>query len=558
MRSFPVPATAAGLLRRLRFRLFARAFSEQNVEGTAVRDCYFDIGNSWFDILRFVFSSSRDTPAVFNLQPSVYSLFSSGGVSLLAHMGTNMKRICIVDVAGLSPGLLRSVPRLWMNGLAQAPSPMAPTFPAVSASVQASMTTGVGPGVHGIIAGGIYRRQSKAMSFEERSNTLLSKKRFWHAKDMPRGTMVSLVFWANSLAGAADFVLGANTYHCSDSQLLGQPMELYWDIRKALPPFDHSMLWGPGASWQGARWIAQAAGEIWREYRPDLQWVYLPGLNFEIVRHGLKSGEAAGSRSSVRTTARPAPADVGQVCPTYQLPAEVENTLAEMDAMVHELAHGVLLDGGEVIVVSDGGYVGVNHWALPNLRLREAGLLKVIRTPEGEAVDLENSQAVAMVDHQVGHLFVDESVADAAARAVAADPAVAAVVPRDELFAPGLGHDRCGERIILAKNDAWLAPQWWDGRAGSPSRSAMPARQDDQSPADAGQVCPTYHCGYDPTELFADTGVDGGLSLVRASRGLVSPDPLDGCVFASTDGQAKAPPGVTDLPGTIREMMLGR
>jgi hypothetical protein len=386
------------------------------------------------------------------------------------------------------------------------------------------------------------------MSFEERSNTLLAKKRFWHAKDMPRGTKVSLVFWANALAGAADFVLGANTYHCSDWQLLGQPMDLYWNIRKALPPFDRSMLWGSGASWQGAKWIAQAAGEIWRTHKPDLQWVYLPGLNYEIARHGLGSGEA-------------------------------ENTLAEMDAMVHELAHGVLLEGGEAIIVSDGGYVGVNRWALPNLRLREAGLLKVVQTPRGEAVDLENSRAVAMVDHQVGHLFVDESIADAAARAVAADPAVAAVVPRDELFAPGLGHDRCGERIILAKNDAWLAHQWWDSRvgrfasgasgsahaAGDETGGAGTTRQDRDTQANTGQ-CPAYElpacqfkCGYDPTELLdAGDGATPDLSVVRASRGLVPPDPLDGCVFASTVVGSNVPSGVTDLPQAIRAMMFGR
>jgi hypothetical protein len=375
---------------------------------------------------------------------------------------------------------------------------------------------------------------------------------------MPRGAKVSLVFWANALAGAADFVLGANTYHCSDSQLIGQPMDLYWNIRKALPPFDRSTLWGPGASWHGAKWIAQAAGEIWQTHKPDLQWVYLPGLNFEIIRHGLESGEAENVLAervgrALPDTSHGHQAKSGHARPTG-LPGEVENALAEMDAMAHELAHDVLLDGGEVIVVSDGGYVGVDRWALPNLRLREAGLLKVVQTPHGEAVDLENSRAVAMVDHQVGHLFVDESIADAAARAVAADPAVAAVVPRDELFAPGLGHDRCGERIILAKNDAWLAHQWWGGRVGVGPGNGRPPMSSVRTTYDL-PAC-QLKCGYDPIELFAGAVPD--LSMIRASRGLVPPDPLDGCVFASTVAQAKAPSAVTELPAAVRAMMLGR
>jgi hypothetical protein len=294
-----------------------------------------------------------------------------------------------------------------------------------------------------------------------------------------------------------------------------------------------------------------------------LQWVYLPGLNFEILRHGLWLGEAAGrALPDIPGELR---AKSGGARPTG-LPGQVENALAEMDAMVHELAHCVLLEGGEVVIVSDGGYVGVNRWALPNLRLREAGLLKIVQTAQGEAVDMENSQAVAMVDHQVGHLFVDESIADAAARVIAADPAVAAVVPRDELFAPGLGHDRCGERIILAKNDAWLAHQWWDSRSSVRTTTH-------HAPADVGQACPSYEiptdglpacqlkCGYDPTELLAGAGAEAAkpdLSRVRASRGLVAPDPLDGCVFASTVAKANAPSGVTGLPQTVRAMMMGR
>jgi len=404
-----------------------------------------------------------------------------------------------------------------MDSLASPPRPIAATFPAVAASVQASMTTGVQPGAHGVVAGGIFRRQHRAFSLDERSNTLLNKKRFWHSRHLPRRPKVAMLFWSNPLAGAADAVIGASTYGPLPQLVADQPRGLYQRLADQIGPFDPRLVRGPGASWRAGEWIASAAAAIWRQLKPDLQWVYLPGANFEATRHGPQS-------------------------------AELLEAVSKIDGLARGLSEAVAASGGETLVVSDGGYVAVRRTALPNAALREAGLLKVRPGHAGEELDLVSSRAFALVDHQVAHVYCDdEAAAHEAADVLAGLEGVATVCPREELFCPGLGHDRAGEMIALAEPDAWLAYPWWE--------------PDQPAPALAYQADAVGKCGYDPCELFA--GREGGkidpdLGNVRASRGLVSTPVADQCVLGAT---CKLPgeigPAVTDVPEVLRRILFG-
>lgn len=426
-----------------------------------------------------------------------------------------MPRVCVIDIAGLSGRLLARAKGLWINSLPFAPRPMKATFPAVSASVMASMTTGVSPGVHGVIAGGIFRRQCKALSLDERSNTLLNKKRFWHSREFPRRPKVSLLFWANPLAGAADCVIGSFAYGPSSEMIADTPLGLYGQISAEIGPFEPSDVRGPAASWRASQWIAPAAQILWRTQKPDLQWVYLPGINFQAIRDGVDSDS-------------------------------VREVLVAMDGLARALAQDVLASGGEVIVTSDGGYVDVSRVAVPNVLLRRAGLLAAKAGDLGEVIDFEASRAMVMVDHQVGHLYCRDAAAAAEAAAVLSqDSAIAAIVPREELFEQGLGRYRSGERIVLAAPDAWLAYRWWE-EAASP-------------PAFAAQADAAGKGGYDPCELFAGPApgtIDLRLGNIRASRGLVPAPGGDPCVLAaSTDLPAPDDLNVMHLPQMVRWVM---
>ena len=58
------------------------------------------------------------------------------------------------------------------------------------------------------------------------------------------------------------------------------------------------------------------------------------------------------------------------------------------------------------LVAGEYAITPVDHVSYPNRVLREAGLLAVRETDDGEHLDLEQSRALALVDHQFSHVFV--------------------------------------------------------------------------------------------------------------------------------------------------------
>src|SRR5688500_18712434 len=109
-----------------------------------------------------------------------------------------MSRVCVIDLPGMSRELLTAVPGATALGkwlAKQKVAALTPSWPAVTCSVQATMTTGQPPSTHGIVANGIatfrspddqklvdassfasYRRD---VSFWEQSNQLVQARRFW-------------------------------------------------------------------------------------------------------------------------------------------------------------------------------------------------------------------------------------------------------------------------------------------------------------------------------------------------------------------------------------------
>jgi hypothetical protein len=428
-----------------------------------------------------------------------------------------MRRLCVINVAGASPRLLAAGGQGWLRSLPAPPRAMGTVFPAVPPAVQASMTTGVTPGVHGVVAGCVFRRQSRHIGRDERSNTLLNKKRFWHGRHLPESPRTAMVFWYHAMAGGADVVVGVTSYGPSCGRVVSQPLGVADELTGQLGPLDPGLLRGPAASWRASEWIASAARKLLRERPVDLAWVHLPGVNFELARHG---PEAHQTREA----------------------------LAGVEKLAAGIAEDMSSAGGETVVVSDGGYVSVSQVGRPNARLREAGLLEIAETPDGPAPDLERSRAFALVDHQVAHLYCrDEDIADEAAAVVAEDPAVQWVRPRAALFEPGLGHDRAGERVAAARTDAWLAYHWWG--------------PEDEPPAAARRADFAGRCGHDPCELLAgdepDT-IDPDPTRVRSSRGRADVEPDDACLLAATcelPPQAESP-SATDLPAILRRLMF--
>src|SRR5439155_17811729 len=65
--------------------------------------------------------------------------------------------------------------------------------------------------------------------------------------------------------------------------------------------------------------------------------------------------------------------------------------------------------GAQVWVVSEYGHCDVSRPVYLNRVLRSAGLLEVRKGPFGEQLDLYGSRAFAVVDHQLAHVYVQDS-----------------------------------------------------------------------------------------------------------------------------------------------------
>jgi hypothetical protein len=142
-------------------------------------------------------------------------------------------------------------------------------------------------------------------------------------------------------------------------------------------------------------------------------------------------------------------------------------------------------------VVSEYGHVQVELPVFPNRALREAGLLSVRPGPFGESLGTFESQAFAVCDHQLAHVYVQNDVALAKAREILGGlPGMARVLAGEERSEIALAHPRAGELILLAEPSAWFAyPFWLDDR---------------MAPDYARTVDIHRKPGYDPCELFFD------------------------------------------------------
>ena len=134
-------------------------------------------------------------------------------------------------------------------------------------------------------------------------------------------------------------------------------------------------VWGPLAGIRSSEWIGHCAEQVLAMHRPNLTLVYLPHLDYDLQRYG----------------------------PVF--PGLDEN-LREVDRVAGGIIDLARQNDMEVIVLSEYGITPVTDSISINLALRETGLLKVHRAQNGELLDAGASEAFALSDHQVAHVYV--------------------------------------------------------------------------------------------------------------------------------------------------------
>jgi len=238
------------------------------------------------------------------------------------------------------------------------------------------------------------------------------------------------------------------------------PAELRDELQSALGEFPLFRFWGPGADIESSRWIARSALHVLEQRRPTLTLVYLPHLDYDLQRFG----------------------------PNHpSIPAQV----AAVDALCGPLIEKARAFGAHVVVLSEYGITAVSRPVHINRALREAGWLKVRVERGRDQLDAGASDAFAVADHQLAHVYVarPELVPDVVA-CLSSLPGVETVMDEAGKRAAGLDHPRSGELVAVAKADSWFTYYHFldDARAPDFARTVEIHRKP----------------GYDPAELLID------------------------------------------------------
>ncbi|WP_437815404.1 alkaline phosphatase family protein [Sorangium sp. So ce1078] len=377
-----------------------------------------------------------------------------------------MHRTVVLNVVGLTGELLGdATPNLQRLAREGAMRPLETVLPAVTCTVQSTFTTGLLPSGHGCVANGWYYRDIAEVNLWRQANQLVAGEKIWEAarRRDPTFTCAKLFWWYN-MYSSADYAVTPRPIYWADGlklpDIYTEPASLRDELVFRLGEFPLFNFWGPNANIRSTEWIARCARHVYDTRRPTLTLVYLPHLDYNLQRLG----------------------------PDH--PA-IKEDLRAVDAVCGELIDHVRKDGARVIVLSEYGITRVSGAVHINRALREQGLLRV-RVERGlEKLDAGASEAFAVADHQVAHVYVRRPERVQEVKSLFERlPGVDFVLDVEGKRSAGLDHPRSGELIAVSREDRWFSYYYW--------------LDDEKAPEFARTVDIHRKPGYDPVELFAD------------------------------------------------------
>jgi predicted AlkP superfamily pyrophosphatase or phosphodiesterase len=215
----------------------------------------------------------------------------------------------------------------------------------------------------------------------------------------------------------------------------------------------------------------------------------------------------------------------------------VARDLRELDDVCGELIALGERDRAAIIVLSEYGITEVTGAVHVNRELRRAGWLRVREELGRELLDPGASDAFAVADHQVAHVYVARpELLEPVAERIAGLPGVERVLDANGKRECGLDHDRAGELVAVSHADRWFTYYYW--------------LDDERAPDFARTVDIHRKPGYDPVELFFDPALPMvkarvGWRLLQKAMGfrtLMDVIPLDATLVRGSHGR------ITDKP----------
>jgi predicted AlkP superfamily pyrophosphatase or phosphodiesterase len=437
-----------------------------------------------------------------------------------------MKKTVVINVVALSSRVIgEHTPFLksWIEKRKK--SIVEPVLPAVTCAAQSTYLTGKMPSETGIVGNGWYFRDECEIKFWRQSNHLVQSEKIWDVlrKEDPSFTVANMFWWYN-MYSSADFAVTPRPLYLQDGRKMpdchSQPMELRDRLQKELGTFPLFSFWGPNANIESTRWIANASKKVDEWYKPSLNLIYLPHLDYGLQKYGI---------------------DFEKIAPL----------LNEIDAICDDLITYFESQGIEVVLLSEYGITSVNNPIHLNRIFREKGWIEIKDELGKETLDAGTSKVFAIADHQVAHIHVNDlSLLPEVTTLLESTPGIQLVLDEEGKVAHGLAHERAGELVAVADANSWFTYYFW---------------QDDAKAPDYAR-CVDIHRkpGYDPVELILDPAIKIPLLTVGAKvlrkklgfRYLMDVIPLDAKLVKGAHG--RIPENDLDKPIFVSSKSVGK
>jgi len=420
-----------------------------------------------------------------------------------------MKRLMLINVVGLTEELLAQMD--WMSAWAsdKGITKIKPILPAVTCSMQATYLTGKMPNEHGIVGNGWYNRDTAEVNFWRQSYGLVESPYIWHTlkEQNPDFKVANIGWWFNMYSGA-DYSLTPRPQYRANGLKIPDcytvPSEWRDELQNKYGQFPLFSYWGPRTSLKSSEWLATAASEAEEKWKPDLSLVYLPHLDYCLQRNGI------------------------------DVPSKKD--IKDLDSVLKHLSKDAESNGVTVVLVSEYGINTVNQPVHLNRVLRKHGYLAIREENKKELLDAEASKAFAVADHQVAHVYCKPNYLLEVKKLLKSTDGVSLVLDKKEQAEYGLDHDRSGELVVVAKENAWFTYYYWE--------------DDVKAPDFARTVEIHRKPGYDPVELFLDPKLKPallqvGYKLLKRKlgfRSLLDVIPLDANLVKGSHGAIPTDP----------------
>ena len=414
------------------------------------------------------------------------------------------KKLLVLNVVGLTHELISKEysPFLYSFLEKGKKSYLEPPIPAVTCTSQAEMLTGKSANEHGIVANGWYFKERSEVKLWQQSNHLVKEKKVWdELKKLNQKFSVTNMFWWYNMYSTADYSVTPRPIYRADGakypDTYAQPQEFNDYLKKKLGNFPLFSFWGPKTNIKSSQWIADATVEAIDRYQSNLVFCYLPHLDYNLQRWGTKD-------------------------------KRILKDITEIDGVVEKLVKQSKEKGYKTMILSEYGIQNVDTPIHINRILREQGYIATRIECREEHFDAGASEAFAVADHQLAHIYVkNNDNIERVVEVLKKQENIQEILTGEERDKYNLDQERSGDIICLAKKNAWFTYYYW---------------LDEKKVPDYAKTVDIHRkAGYDPVELFADKNsfIKVIKSLVRKKLGfryLMNVIPLDASLVKGSHG----------------------